>query len=66
MGTGVEMFLSDPSLLMMWLLLLGAAVLGLMLLYGMTRTGRMSRREWREIERNTEIARSRDDPHKGS
>jgi hypothetical protein len=66
MGAGVEMFLSDPSLSMMWLLLLGAAVLGLMLLYGMTRTGRMSRREWREIERNTEIATSRDDPHKGS
>jgi hypothetical protein len=66
MGTGVEMFLSDPSLSMIWLLLLGAAIPGLMLLYGMTRTGRMSRREWREIERNTEVAPRRDDPHKGS
>jgi hypothetical protein len=41
-------------------------ILGAVLAYGMIKTGRLSRRERKQLERNTLEAQRRDDPQKTS
>jgi hypothetical protein len=39
-------------------------LLGIVIAYGVTRSGRLSRRERRQLDENTRVAQNRDDPQK--
>jgi hypothetical protein len=63
-NTGVGMLLGDLSVKGVWIMWIGAFVLGGALLYGVLRTGRLSRRERAQLDSSTEGAQLRDDPQK--
>jgi hypothetical protein len=63
-NTGVGMLLGNTSVIGVWMLFIGAFVLGGAILYGVLRTGRLSRGERAQLDRNTEAAQRRDDPQK--
>jgi hypothetical protein len=63
-NSGVGMLLGDTSATLLWLWFIGAFVLGGAILYGVLKTGRLSRGERAQLDRNTEAAQRRDDPQK--
>lgn len=63
-NTGVGMLLGDLSVKGVWLLFLGAAILGITIWYGIRRSGHLRRSERAQLDRNTEAAQRRDDPQK--
>ncbi|MBK3666217.1 hypothetical protein JJE66_33995 [Bradyrhizobium diazoefficiens] len=63
-NTGVGMLLGDLSVKGVWLLFLGAAILGIAVWYGIRRSGHLRRSERAQLDRNTEAAQRRDDPQK--
>lgn len=63
-NTGVGMLLGDLSVKGVWLLFLGAAILGVAIWYGIRRSGHLRRSERAQLDRNTEAAQRRDDPQK--
>ena len=63
-NSGVGMLLGDVSVKMVWLLCLGALVLGGVIWYGVRRSGHLRRSERAQLDRNTEAAQNRDDPQK--
>lgn len=63
-NTGVGMLLGDLSVKGVWLLFLGAAILGIAIWYGIRRSGHLRRSERAQLDRNTEAAQRRDDPQK--
>jgi len=65
-NSGVGMLLGDTSATGLWLLFIGAFVLGAAILYGVMRTGNLRRAERAQLDRNTEAAQRRDDPQKRS
>ncbi|MDE5442400.1 hypothetical protein GWG65_13270 [Bradyrhizobium sp. CSA207] len=58
------MLLGDTSATMVWMLFLGAFVLGGAILYGMSRSGHLRRSERAQLDRNTETAQDLDDPQR--
>jgi hypothetical protein len=63
-NSGVGMLLGDLSAKAVWLMWIGAFVLGAAILYGVLKTGRLSRSEQAQLDQNTEAAQRRDDPQK--
>jgi hypothetical protein len=63
-NSGVGMLLGDTSVTAVWMLFIGAFILGGAILYGVMRTGRLRRSERAQLDRNTEAAQRRDDPEK--
>ena len=63
-NTGVGMLLGDLSVKAVWLLFLGAAVLGIAIWYGVRRSGHLRRSEQAQLDRNTEAVQRRDDAQK--
>lgn len=63
-NSGVGMLLGDTSVTALWLMFIGAFVLGGTILYGVMRTGHLRRNEREQLDRNTEAAQRRDDPRK--
>jgi hypothetical protein len=63
-NSGVGMLLGDTSVTAVWMLFIGAFILGGAILYGVMRTGRLRRSERAQLDRNTEAAQHRDDPEK--
>ncbi|MET4631033.1 hypothetical protein ABIB83_008093 [Bradyrhizobium sp. I1.8.5] len=63
-NSGVGMLLGDTSVTALWMLFIGAFILGGAILYGVLKTGRLSRSESAQLDRNTEAAQRRDDPQK--
>jgi hypothetical protein len=63
-NTGVGMLLGHISVIAVWLMFIGAFILGGAILYGVMRTGRLRRSERAQLDRNTEAAQGRDDPQK--
>lgn len=56
-NSGVGMLLGDTSVTALWIQFIGAFILG----GGVLRTGRLSRSESAQLDRNTEAAQRRDD-----
>jgi len=63
-NTGVGMLLGDLSVKGVWLMFLGAFVLGIAIWYGVRRSGDLRRSERGQLDRNTEAAQRRDDPQR--
>jgi hypothetical protein len=63
-NSGVGMLLGHTSVMAVWMLFIGAFILGGAILYGVMRTGRLRRSERAQLDRNTEAAQHRDDPAK--
>jgi len=63
-NSGVGMLLGDTSATALWMMFIGAFLLGGALLYGIMKTGRLRRSERAQLDRNTEAAQHRDDPQK--
>jgi hypothetical protein len=49
---------------MIYLWAAAIVLLGIVIAYGVTRSGRLSRRERRQLDENTRAAQNRDDPQK--
>ena len=62
--SGVGMLLGDTSVTALWMMFIGAFILGGTILYGVIKTGRLRRSERAQLDRNTEMAQRRDDPEK--
>lgn len=60
-NSGVGMLLGNAGV---WLLFIGAFVLGAVILYGVIRSGKLRRSQRAQLDRNTEAAQRRDDPQK--
>ena len=65
-NSGVGMLLGDTSVTALWMMFIGAFILGGTILYGVIKTGRLCRSERAQLDRNTEMAQRRDDPEKSS
>lgn len=63
-NSGVGMLLGNTSVTGVWLLFIGAFVLGAAILYGVIRSGKLRRSERAQLDRNTEATQRRDDPQK--
>lgn len=63
-NSGVGMLLGDFSVKAVWLLFLGAVILGVAMWYGIRRSGHLRRSERAQLDQNTEAAQRRDDPQK--
>ncbi|WP_247388357.1 MULTISPECIES: hypothetical protein [unclassified Bradyrhizobium] len=63
-NSGVGMLLGDTSATMVWMLFLGAFVLGGAILYGVIRSGHLRRSERAQLDRNTQAAQDLDDPQR--
>jgi hypothetical protein len=63
-NSGVGMLLGDVSATALWMWFIGAIVLGAAILYGAVKAGHLRRSERARLDRNTEMAQRRDDPHK--
>lgn len=63
-NTGVGMLLGDLSVKAVWLMFLGAVILGFAIWYGVRRSGHLRRSERAQLDRNTEAVQHRDDPQK--
>jgi hypothetical protein len=63
-NSGVGMLLGEISVTAVWILFLGAFVLGAALLYGIVKSGRLRRSQRAQLDRNTEMAQDFDDPQK--
>lgn len=63
-NSGVGMLLGDFSVKGVWLLFLGAVILGVAMWYGIRRSGHLRRSERAQLDQNTEAAQRRDDPQK--
>jgi cytochrome c-type biogenesis protein CcmH/NrfF len=63
-NSGVGMLLGDSSVMALWMMFIGAFILGGTILYGVMKTGRLRRNERAQLDRNTEMAQRRDDPEK--
>ncbi|QQN65227.1 hypothetical protein JIR23_05345 [Bradyrhizobium diazoefficiens] len=63
-NSGVGMLLGNTSVTGVWLLFIGAFVLGAVILYGVIRSGKLRRSQRAQLDRNTEAAQRRDDPQK--
>lgn len=64
-NSGVGMLLGNASVTAVWMLFIGAFILGGTILYGILRAGKLSRSERVQLDRNTDAAQCRDDPQKG-
>jgi cytochrome c-type biogenesis protein CcmH/NrfF len=58
------MLLGHLSANLLWLWFIGAFVLGAVLVYGVTRAGRLRRSERARLDRNTEARQQQEDPYK--
>ena len=54
----------ETSYGMLWLWLIGAAVLGLVLAYGLLKAGHLGRGERERLDRNTKTIQRSEDPQK--
>jgi len=63
-NSGVGMFFGDTSFAAVWMMFIGAFILGGALLYGVMKTNWLRRSERAQLDRNTETAQRRDDPQK--
>jgi hypothetical protein len=63
-NSGVGMLLGQISVTTIWMMFIGAFILGGAILYGVVKTGRLRRSERAQLDRNTEAAQRRDDPQK--
>ncbi|WP_409187734.1 hypothetical protein [Bradyrhizobium sp. RDM4] len=63
-NSGVGMLLGDFSATTVWLMFIGAFILGGAILYGIMKSGRLRRGERAQLNANTEAAQRRDDPQK--
>jgi hypothetical protein len=63
-NSGVGMFLGETSDITLWMMFIGAFILGGAILYGIMKTGRLRRSERAQLDRNTEAAQRRDDPQR--
>lgn len=62
--SGIGMLLGHLSANLLWLWFIGAFVLGAVLVYGVTRAGRLRRSERARLDRNTEARQQQEDPYK--
>lgn len=65
-NSGVGMLLGDLSVTTVWMLFIGAFILGAAILYGVLKSGRLRRSERAQLDRNTAAAQRRDDPQKST
>ena len=63
-NSGVGMLLGGVSVTMVWVVFIGALILGVAIWYGVRRSGHLRRSERAQLDRNTEAAQRRDDPQK--
>ncbi len=63
-NSGVGMLLGDTSATTIWMMFIGAFILGGAILYGIMKSGRLRRSERAQLDANTEAAQRRDDPQK--
>lgn len=63
-NSGVGMLLGHTSVIGVWMLFIGAFILGAAILYGVMKAGRLRRSQRAQLDRNTEAAQRRDDPAK--
>ncbi|MBR0884231.1 hypothetical protein ABIF65_010841 [Bradyrhizobium japonicum] len=63
-NSGVGMLLGDTSVTALWMMFIGAFILGGTILYGVMKAGRLRRSERVQLDRSTETAQRRDDPYK--
>jgi hypothetical protein len=58
-NSGVGMLLGDTSVTALWMMFIGAFILGGTILYGVMKTGRLRRSERAQLDRNTETGAGR-------
>jgi hypothetical protein len=58
------MTLGHISMQMLYIWAIAIVVLGAVLVYGIKKSGRLSRREREQLDENTRLAQRRDDPQK--
>ena len=63
-NSGVRMLLGDTSVTALWMMFIGAFILGGTFLYGVMKAGRLRRSERVQLDRSTETAQRRDAPEK--
>lgn len=61
--SGIGMLLGHLSANLLWLWFAGALLLGVVLVYGVTKAGRLRRRERAQLDRNTEARQRQEDPY---
>jgi cytochrome c-type biogenesis protein CcmH/NrfF len=62
--SGIGMLLGHLSAHLLWLWFIGAFLLGAVLVYGVSKSGRLRRSERAQLDRNTEARQRQEDPHK--
>jgi len=62
--SGIGMLLGQHSTNLLYLWVLGAVVLGGILVYGVSKAGYLRRGERAQLDRNTEATQRREDPYK--
>jgi hypothetical protein len=62
--SGIGMLLGHLSADLLWLWFIGAFLLGAVLVYGVSKSGRLRRSERAQLDRNTEARQRQEDPHK--
>ncbi|MCK1338042.1 hypothetical protein IVB38_18955 [Bradyrhizobium sp. 38] len=62
--SGIGMLLGHLSANLLWLWFIGAFLLGAVLVYGVSKSGRLRRSERAQLDRNTEARQQQEDPHK--
>ncbi|MET4220064.1 cytochrome c-type biogenesis protein CcmH/NrfF [Bradyrhizobium sp. LB7.2] len=62
--SGIGMLLGHLSANLLWLWFIGAFLLGAVLVYGVSKSGRLRRSERAQLDRNTEARQRQEDPHK--
>ncbi|MET4290799.1 cytochrome c-type biogenesis protein CcmH/NrfF [Bradyrhizobium sp. LB8.2] len=62
--SGIGMLLGHLSANLLWLWFIGAFLLGAVLVYGVSKSGRLRRSERARLDRNTEARQRQEDPHK--
>jgi hypothetical protein len=62
--SGIGMLLGHLSANLLWLWFIGAFLLGAVLVYGVSKSGRLRRSERAQLDRNTQTRQRQEDPHK--
>jgi hypothetical protein len=62
--SGIGMLLGHLSANLLWLWFIGAFLLGAVLVYGVSKSGRLRRSERAQLDRNTEARQRQEYPHK--
>ncbi|MGY4364482.1 cytochrome c-type biogenesis protein CcmH/NrfF [Bradyrhizobium sp. LB1.3] len=62
--SGIGMLLGHLSANLLWLWFIGAFLLGAVLVYGVSKSGRLRRSERAQLDRNTEARQRQEDPRK--